>query len=161
MKVKLLHFGTNAVLMVMLTSVVASGQWNEQYWRRYNKKQVEQVIASVETSSDSFRKDFDEWLDHSRFDGREKEDRFNSKVKRFESATDKLRSEFDREDSWWETRGEVEKMLAEARTVAQMMRNREFGRDVENQWRKLRTNLNKLAGTYRLPLIGDRELILR
>ena len=161
MKLKLVGFAASAALMLILTSVVASAQWNEQYWRRYNKKQVEQIIASVETSTDSFRKDFDEWLDHSRFDGREKEDKFNSKVKGFEDATDKLRSEFDREDSWWETRSEVEKMLAEARTIAQMMRNRDFGRDVENQWRKLRINVNKLAGTYRLPLVGDRETVLR
>lgn len=161
MRLKLVGLAASAALMLILTSVVASAQWNEQYWRRYNKKQVEQIIASVETSSDEFRKDFDEWLDHSRFDGREKEDKFNSKVKRFEDATDKLRSKFDREDSWWETRSEVEKMLAEARTVAQMMRNRDFGRDVENQWRKLRINVNRLAGTYRLPLVGNRETILR
>jgi hypothetical protein len=161
MKGTLTRLGAVAALALTVTWVVAAAQWNEQYWRRYNKKQVEQIIDNVENSTDSFRKDFDRWLDHSRYDGREKEDKFNSKVKKFEDATDRLRNRFDREDSWWETRNEVEKMLAEARTVAQMMRNREFGRDVENQWRRLRIDINKLASTYRLPLVGDRELILR
>jgi hypothetical protein len=161
MKLNSSGLGAIGAVMMLLTPVVSSAQWNEQYWRRYNRKQVEEIIKSVETSTDNFRKEFDKWLDHSRFEGREKEDRFNSKVKHFEEATDRLRSDFDREDSWWEVRNEVEKMINEARPVAQMMRNREFSRDVENQWRRLRTSINRLAGIYRLPLVGDRETVWR
>ena len=152
MKLKMTGFVVMAAL-ILLTASSASAQWNEGYWKRYNKKEVEQIIKNVETSADTFRKDFDHWLDHSHFDGKEKEDKFNSKVKRFEKATDKLRSEFDRNDSWWETRNEVQKTLDEARQVGQMMRNHEFGRDVERQWANLKRDLNKLASTYRLRFV--------
>jgi hypothetical protein len=118
---------------------------------------VEQIIKNVETSADRFRKDFDHWLDHSHFDGKEREDKFNSKVKRFEQSTDRLRSEFDRRDSWWETRNEVQKVLNEGDSVSRMMRSHEFGIDVEDQWRKLRSDINKLAATYNLRFVGEQD----
>jgi hypothetical protein len=141
--------GTCGVALLMLVAS-ASGQWNERYWHRMNKRDVERVIRNVELGANDFRKDFDRWLDHSRLEGSEKEDRYNSKVKAFERATDKLRSEFDRSDKWWETRANVQETLTQARPVAEMMRRNRFGRDLEFQWNKLRKALNKLASTYQL-----------
>ena len=154
MKLKILGITIASVLVIASISSVARGQWDDRYWRTYNKRQVEEIIKNVETSADGFRKDFDTWLDHSHFDGKEKEDKFNSKVKRFEESTDRLRKEFDRRDSWWETRNEVQRVVNEGNSISQMMRNHEFGRGVEDEWRKLRTDINKLAATYRLPLIS-------
>ena len=157
MKARILNLAAIALLLVIATSSFARVQWDERHWRKYNKKQVEEIIKNVENSSDRFRKDFDRWLDHSRFDGKEKEDKFNSKVKRFEQATDRLRHEYDRKDSWWETRNEVQKALNEGDGISRMMRSHEFGRDVEDQWRRLRSDLNKLASTYQLRFVGEQD----
>jgi len=157
MKARILSVGAMALLAVFATSTFARVQWDERHWRRYNKKQVEEIIKSVEDSTDRFRKDFDRWLDHSHFDGKEKEDKFNSKVKKFEESTDRLRHEYDRRDSWWETRNEVQKVLNEGDGISRMMRSHQFGRDVEDQWRRLRSDMNKLASTYQLRFVGDED----
>ena len=155
MKPRIIAIGTVALLAMIVTSSFARPQWDERHWRKYNKREVEQIIKNVENSAERFRKDFDRWLDHSHFDGKEREDKFNSRVKRFDQATDRLRHEFDRRDSWWETRNEVQKMMTEADSVSHMMRGHEFGRDVEDQWRRLRSDINKLAGTYQLRFVGE------
>jgi len=157
MKARILSLGAMALLGVIATSTFARVQWDERHWRKYNKRQVEEIIKSVEDSTDRFRKDFDRWLDHSRFDGKEREDKFNSKVKRFEDSTDRLRHEFDRTDSWWQTRNDVQKMLNEGDGISRMMRSHQFARDVEDQWRRLRSDINKLASTYNLRLVGEDE----
>ena len=155
MKRRMLCLGAVVLLAMIATSSFARVQWDERHWRRYNKKQVEEIIKNVESSTDRFRKDFDHWLDHSHFDGKEREDKFNSKVKRFEESTDRLRREYDRRDSWWETRNEVQKVLNEGDGISRMMRSHQFGRDVEDQWRRLRSDINKIASTYNLRFVGD------
>lgn len=142
--------GILALALTVTVASLADAQWNRRYWSSLSKAQVEKVIRNVEIGADHFRKDFDRWLDRSNLDGTTKEDRYNSRVKRFENATDRLRSEFDRSDRWWETREHVQETLNAAKPVAQMMNNRGFGRNLENQWRNLRRALNKLASTYRL-----------
>jgi hypothetical protein len=126
-------------------------QWNERYWRRYNKYQVAQMIRNIETSANEFRSDFDRWLDRSRFDQTTREQRFNAVVAAFEQATNQLRAEFDRRDSWWETRNDVQSMLEAARPVDQLMRRQRASRDVEFDWRRLKRHINRLASAYRLP----------
>lgn len=138
-----------ALTLIAVTSEVGA-QWDRRYWSTLSKPQVERVIKNVEIGSNEFRKDFDRWLDRSNLDGTTKEDRYNSRVRNFEAATDRLRSEFDRKDRWWETREDVQGVLNAARPVGQMMNNRGFGRNLETQWRQLRKALNKLASTYRL-----------
>jgi hypothetical protein len=128
-------------------------QWNERYWRRYNKAEIARLIANIEAASNVFRRDFDVWLDQSRFDGRTREIRFNSRVRAFEQATDRLRLEFDRRDSWWETRNDVQQMLTSARSVDQMMRRQRFNPTVEMEWRRLRNAINRLNTTFRLPAV--------
>ena len=157
MRERILGIGTMALLAIIASSTFARPQWDERHWRRYNKREVEEIIKTVENSANRFRKDFDHWLDHSRFDGKEREDKFNSKVKKFEQSTNRLRHEFDVRDSWWETRNEVQKVLTEGDSVSRMMRGHEFGRDVEDQWRRLRSDLNKLASTYQLRFVGEPE----
>lgn len=142
-----------ATLLLLGSVIPASAQWNERYWHRYNKNQIAQTIRNVETSANEFRRDLDRWLDQSRFDGRTREERFNSKVAAFEQATNQLRANFDRTDSWWETRNDVQNVMSAARPVSQMMQRQRFGREVESEWRQLRSSLNRLATTYRLPQV--------
>ena len=157
MKARILCIGSMALLALIVTSSFARPQWDERHWRKYNKREVEQIIKNVETSADRFRKDFDHWLDHSHFDGTDREDKFNAKVKKFEQSTNRLRHEFDLKDSWWETRNEVQKVMNEADSVSKMMRSHEFARGVEDQWRRLRSDLNKLASTYNLRFVGEED----
>lgn len=138
------------VTVVLMNPVETNAQWNERYWRRYNKRQIENMIRRLEESSDQFRKSFDRWLDNSKMDGSEREDRYNARVKKYEDALDQLRDDFDRKDNWWEAREKVREALDAARPVAQLMRNQHTKRGLEKQWYAMRRDLNRLASTYQL-----------
>lgn len=124
-----------------------------RYEQRYTKQNVSDIIRRVEEDSNRFRQDLDRDLDRSRLDGSKKEDRINEDVRRFEDALDRLRREFDRNDSWWESRNNVQVALDAARPVETRLRNNTFSSNVQNQWRNLRRDLNKLAFAYNLPQV--------
>lgn len=126
---------------------------DRRYQQRYTKRQVAEIIRRVEESSNRFRQDLDRDLDRSRLDGSKKEDRINDDVRRFEDAFDRLRREFDNSDNWWESRNNVQQALDFARPVATRLRNNRFSSNVQNQWRNLNADLNRLAFTYNLPRI--------
>lgn len=120
---------------------------------RYTRRDVNAVIVRVEDGSDRFRKDLDRDLDRSRLDGTKREDRINEDVKRFESELNRLRSEFDSRDDWWESREHVQRAVDSSRNVATRMRNVRFSSNVQAQWRNLLRDINRLAATYELPFV--------
>lgn len=117
----------------------------------YSKADVDRIIKRVEERSDAFRKAVDNHLDRSRLDDTRAEDNINRQVKQLEEALDELRSEFDRRDSWQETRSNVQKVMRQSDEINATMRRRSFGPAIENEWRLLRADLNRLAGIYNLP----------
>ncbi|NOT64145.1 MAG: hypothetical protein HOP19_28350 [Acidobacteria bacterium] len=121
--------------------------------RAYTKADVDRIIRRVETSADALRKAVDNNLDRSRLDGTRREDDINQQVKQLENALDELRSEFDRRDTWRETRREVEKVMRQSDEVNAIFRRLRFHAAVETQWRNVRADLNRLAGIYDLPLL--------
>lgn len=144
-----------AVLVVLGSALPSQAQWDQRYWNRMSKGDVGRVIANLERNANDFRRDLDRWLDNSRLDGTEREDKYNSKVRAFEEATNRLRAEFDRRDKWWETRDNVKDVMSAAKPVADIMRarGRRYSSVLDTQWGRLRKQLNKLATTYRLPQI--------
>lgn len=121
---------------------------------RYTKAQVDNIIQRVETRVDRFVRQFDRSLDNSRLDGTRREDNLNRRARDLELATDELRREFDRRDSWYENRDEVRRCLNIATDINVAMRNRRLNRATENNWANVRAELNALARVYDLPNIG-------
>ena len=122
-----------------------------RYANRYSKRDVSGIISRMETSSNAFRRDFDRAMDNSNLNGTAQEDRFNNIVADFENSVDRLRREFDRNATWWESRGQVENMIREARPVNSMMTSLAFRRNIERQWNTLRNDINTVADTFDLP----------
>lgn len=142
-----------SALFAVLFTLVASQTGNAQgrYANRYSKRDVSSIISRMETASDSFRRNFDRAMDNSNLNGTDAEDRFNNIVRDFENSVDRLRREFDRSDTWWESRNNVQDMVRDARPVNTMMLSLPFRRNIENQWSALRNNINTVADTYDLP----------
>lgn len=128
-----------------------SGYEDRRYQQRYTKNQVSTIIRQVEENSNRFRRDLDRDLDRSRIDGSRREEQINEDVRAFENAFNNLRREFNSNNSWWESRNNVQTAIDSARPVETRLRNNQFSRTVQNQWRNLRISLNKLASTYNLP----------
>lgn len=138
---------TLAFVIFVSGSVFAQGRFVNQY----SKRDVSNIISRMENSSDAFRRDFDRAMDNSNLNGTSAEDRFNNIVRDFENSVDRLRREFDRNDSWWQSRNQVQSMIRDASPVNTMMNTLPFRRNIENQWNGLRNNINTVADTYDLP----------
>lgn len=124
--------------------------------RVYTKADVEQIIKRVEERSDEFRKVVDRSLDRSALDGTNREDNINEQVKELENAIDKLRSDFDRAQTWQESRSQVQRVMNEADEVNGIVRRGRWrrGGPVKSAWAQVRADLNRLAGVYNLRLLN-------
>ncbi len=119
------------------------------------KANVDTIIKRVEENMDDFVGLFNKSLDNSRLNGTNREDYMNKRAHDLESATDELRREFDRRDSWAENKDEVRKCLNIAADINTTMKNRKFGAATEEKWARVRNELNNLAVAYNLPKIGS------
>jgi hypothetical protein len=140
------RIGSILVLAIFVT-IAASGVLAQgRYANVYSRGDVDGFISSLENSSDIFSRDFKTTRGTTASERRI--------VDRFENAVDRLRSRFNNNQSWWQSRNEVQGIMTEARQVNVMMNNDRYGRPLESQWRNLRRDINKLADTYELPGLG-------
>ena len=119
--------------------------------RIYTRAEVNELIKTAEDRSDRFMKLFDKALDKSVLDGTQREDRLNDRVKDFEKALDKLRKEFDKRESYIDSKPQMQDVLTIARDINAVMLRRNLRADVEEEWAALRRELNVLASVYYLP----------
>jgi exonuclease VII large subunit len=144
-------FVTIASVCALVALCAVSGAAQRRYRpRAYTKAQVDAVIRRVEDRADNFVRVFDNALDNSRMDGRQREDRLNERARELEQATNELRSEFDRRERYADTRSEVSRCLNIATQINNAVRRRRLGGNAEQQWRMLRAELNALADVYGL-----------
>ena len=122
----------------------------------YTKADVDRIIRRVEERSDAFRLVVDRSLDRSALNGTNREDNINQQIKELENAIDRLRNDFDRAQSWEETRSQVQRVMNEADEVNAIVRRGRWrrGGPVKAEWSMVRTDLNKLAGIYNLRLLA-------
>ena len=135
-----------------MTSVAAQGTHKGSF---YTKADVERIIKRVEERSDAFRKVVDRSLDRSTLNGTNREDNINEQIKELENAIDTLRRDFDRAQTWQESRSQVQRALNEADEVNAIVRRGRWrrGGPVKAEWALVRADLNKLAGIYNLRLL--------
>lgn len=151
-KLNLLILATFSLALIALVLPTISNAQG-RYTGRYSKRDVSNIITKLERSSDDFSSEFDRQMDNSSINGTDQEDRLNDIVADYEDSLDRLRREFDNNDTWWESRNNVQDVIGEARQVNQMMNNLSFARKLESRWKNMRRDLNKLADTYDLPLL--------
>ncbi len=142
--------------VLLMIAALADTNYAQRRVRRsgYTKEQVEQLLERIEERSDAFSNQLNKSLDRSRLDGSNTEDAITERVSELENATDELRREYDHNDTRGENRPEARKILNTATEVNRIMLRRNFSRQAENSWLRLRTELNALAGIYGLPAVG-------
>jgi Ni/Co efflux regulator RcnB len=148
----LLVFFVTVIVLSAPPSTSAQGTAKGRY---YTKADVERIIKRVEETSDEFRNVIDRSLDRSALNGTNREDNINQQVKELENAIDKLRRDFDRAQTWDETREQVQRVLNESDEVNVIMRRGRWprGGPVKSAWAAVRSDLNKLFGVYNLRLL--------
>lgn len=114
---------------------------------RVSERQVQTLLDRIETRTNTFRGQIDRNLDRRPIDGTRREDNINDMVGEFETATDTLRNNFASRDS---TADDVQNVLNQAVPVDRFVRNNNVSRNAQTTWNLIRTDLNTLAGYYRV-----------
>jgi len=151
-----------ALSLIGLTASPASAQ-------PMAKAQVANLIAKVENGVDQFRDYLEKRGDSARdasstaqASGRRKrqatesqkanasskKDALDDALGDLNRSTNRLRRKFDPTDKWMETKGQVEKVVDDARKINQVVARGSYGAEVARLWAVLRTGVNDLARAY-------------
>ncbi|MFN0278235.1 MAG: hypothetical protein ACKVRN_06490 [Pyrinomonadaceae bacterium] len=112
--------------------------------------QIQILLDRINSRTVDFKIAVDRSLDNSRIDGTVREDSINTLVGNFETAASNLRDNFD---SWRSTTADVQDVLDQGRQVNNYIlnnRNKRLSTRAENQWTRIRTDLDTLGGYYRI-----------
>ena len=145
-----------AILTIMLLADTSDAQMRRGRKINISQQQMEQLLERIEERTDAFSNQLNKSLDRSRIDGGRTEDNIAERASELENATDELRREFDHNDSRGENKPEARKILNAASRINRVMAQRNFSRQAENNWVRLRSELNILARLYALPAVGAR-----
>lgn len=117
---------------------------------RITRAQVDRFIKQVEEQADRVEEVFNRSLDKSSINSTDREDDLNGQMDDVEDALDKLRADFDRADTYEETRPQVAALLAAAERINLLSRTPQLNGDAQREWGLLRERLNDIAGIYYL-----------
>ncbi|MBP6004580.1 MAG: hypothetical protein KA746_14190 [Pyrinomonadaceae bacterium] len=138
-----------SLITLIVTTFIFTGYTNAQQGTPYRvtDRQVENLLTQIETRSNAFRDVIDRTLDNSNIDDTNREDSINQMVANFENATDSLKRNFQDRRS---TSSDVREVLNRAALINSFMRNNRVTPNAQRQWTMLRTDLDTLAGYYRV-----------
>lgn len=139
-----------SILLICVGAGVSNAFAQGRYANVYSRMQVEGFVGQLENSSDAFYADFRREIDNSGLSSSARRT-YNGYATQFENAVDRLRSRFNSNDSWWESRNEVRNMISSSQNINTVMNGAGFRRRLERQWNQLRNDINKLADAYDLP----------
>jgi len=143
------------VLLFGVAGNASAQNKRESRGRGMTKAQVKTVINRVEDRVDNFVRNFDKSLDRSKLNGTSREDWLMKRARDLETATDELSREFDRRDAWIENKEEVRTCLRIASDIDSNVRRNKYGATTENNWNRVRYELNTLADIYNLPKVSS------
>lgn len=109
--------------------------------------QLSNLLNRIEQRTDTFKRQAERSLDRSLWDGTRTEDSMASYITEFENATDRLKQRFDARES---TSADASEVLTRAAYIDQFMGRNRLNYSTKVQWNNLRTDLNTLAGYYRV-----------
>jgi len=140
------------------------------------KAQVANLIAKVENGVDEFRNYLEKRGDNAKdtasaaqAQGKSsrrkatdtqkskattKKDALDDALGDLNRSTNRLRRKFDPTDKWMETKGEVERVVDDARKINQVVARGSYGPEAARLWAVLRTGINDLARAYGVPPLG-------
>lgn len=112
---------------------------------RVSDNTVNSLLSRIESRTDTYRRELNSALDRSYINNTRSEDSINSYVTDFETATDRLKNNFNGRRS---TANDVQDVLTRAAYIDGFMNDYRLGSGVETQWTAIRNDLNTLAGYY-------------
>jgi hypothetical protein len=169
-----MHRTTVVTLCVVLTVFGVGGRYASA--QPMAKAQVANLITRVENGVDEFRNYLEKRGDSAKdtastaqAQGRTsrrkatdtqkanagaKKDALDDALGDLNRSTNRLRRKFDPTDKWIETKGEVERVVDDARKINQVVARGSYGPEAARLWAVLRTGINDLARAYGVSPLG-------
>ncbi len=83
-----------------------------------------------------------------------KKDKLDDALGDLNKSTNRLRRKFDATDTWMETKGEVQRVVDDGRTINAEVARGSYGTEVARLWGALRAGINDLARAYGIAPLG-------
>lgn len=158
----------------LLLAVVAAGLAASASAQVMPKAQVANLISKVENGVDEFRDYLERRGDNAKdaaetaragrrsrqatesqkAKASDKKDKLDDALGDLNRSTNRLRRKFDATDTWMQTKGEVERVVEDGRTINQEVARGNYGAEAAKLWAVLRTGLNDLARAYGVQPLG-------
>ena len=121
---------------------------------RGSESSVRSLLTRLETRTDLYRREIGNALDRGILNDTRSESSVISYVADFETATDKLKQNFEARRS---TSADIEEVLNRAYYIDGFMRDYRLSTAAESQWRLIRTDLDTLASNYNVAWNWNRQ----
>lgn len=150
-------------LLILGLPAIASAQYrnnrNDDYNRNnrnngdYNRnsgynRNLQGTIKNLKNRSHEFERRLDRELDHSRYDGRNREDRINQIAGDFTNAAERLDDEYDNNRDYNRSQDEVQRVLQLGNQLDRALSRSRLNASVQNDWNRIRQDLSVLADAY-------------
>jgi oligoendopeptidase F len=112
---------------------------------RVNDQQVGQLLTRTKKNADQFRRSLDRSLNRSRIDGLPEDDNINQFVRDFAEATNHLSDRFDHRKAFT---NDIDDVLGRGVSINSFMQRHQLEVQAENDWLKVRRDLDELARAY-------------
>jgi hypothetical protein len=150
--------GTPASAQLMtkpqVANLIAKVENGVDDFRKYLEKRGDNAGDAAATASSSGRRQRGGATESQKAKTSAKKDELDDALGDLNRSTNRLRRKFDPTDKWMETKGQVEKVVDDARKINQVVARGSYGAEAARLWGVLRTGVNDLARAYGVPPLG-------
>lgn len=118
--------------------------------RAYAAADVSRSLERLERQADRFEDAFEDALEKTVLDDTRRAERLKQQASRLEDEIEKLRDDHRVGKEERKLRERLDRALATASDINNVMLERRFTEDVQTQWNEIRAELNGLASAYGL-----------
>ncbi len=144
-----------AAVVAFALPVVASAQGNynpygrqRDYGRYGDRRVLRDSVRRVKDRSNDFKKHLDSALDHSRYDGRRREDRINEEANNFRNAADRLKDHYDDGRDLNRSAEDARNLLQIASRLDRFAERNPLSGRASADWSAIRQDLRVIANAY-------------
>jgi hypothetical protein len=137
-----------------VANLIAKVENGVDEFRNYLEKRGDQAKDTASTAQPQGKTSRRTATDTQKAKASTKKDALDDTLGDLNRSTNRLRRKFDPTDKWMETKGEVEKVVDDARKINQVVARGSYGPEAARLWAVLRTGINDLARAYGVPPLG-------
>ena len=123
-------------------------------FRKYLEKRGDNAGDAASTAQSSGRRARKGATESQKATASNKKDALDDALGDLNRSTNRLRRKFDATDTWMETKGQVQRVVDDARKINQVVARGSYGPEAARLWAVLRTGVNDLARAYGVPPLG-------